>query len=150
MIVALSTLSSRRRDQSNRWRLAPLRSSMRLIHINGLFVVVAQFCALVAINCCCHCRSLSQLDIGHEYSIDDVVVLLSLLASLMRHRRHSPHRCRLRLQGCLVFGVLAAPAVGGLVAPSVELLQSLLKADTYGYGPPLGVDRTDSSPGVNP
>ncbi len=106
MIVLLLTLSSRRHDQSNCWRLAPLRSSMWLIHINGLFVVVAQFCALIAINCCCHRRSLSRLNIGHEYGVDDVIVPLSLLASLMRHKRHSPHRCRwgrLRLQDCLVW-----------------------------------------------
>ncbi len=107
MIVASLTLSLRRHDQSNHWRLTPLQSSMRLIHINGLFVVVVQFCALVAIDCCCHCRSLSQLDIGHEYSVDNAVVPLSLLTSLMRHKRHSPHCCRwgrLRLQGCLVWG----------------------------------------------
>ena len=39
----------------------------------------------------------------------------------------------------LAFGALAAPAVGGLAEPSVELLQSLRKGDTCGYGPPLGV-----------
>ncbi len=107
MILASSTSLSRRHDQSNCWRLAPLQSSMRLIHINGLFVVVAPFCALIAINCCCHHRSLSQLDVGHEYGVDDVVVLLSLLASLMRHKKHSSHRCWwgcVQLQGCLVWG----------------------------------------------
>ena len=50
----------------------------------------------------------------------------------------------------LAFGVLAVLAVGGLAEPSVEFLQSLRKGDTCGYGPPLGVDRTDLSPGVNP
>ena len=50
----------------------------------------------------------------------------------------------------LAFGALAVPDVGGLAEPSVELLRSLCKGDTCGYGSPLGVDHTDSSPGVNP
>jgi hypothetical protein len=50
----------------------------------------------------------------------------------------------------LAFGALVVPAVGGLTEPSVELLQSLCKGDTCGYGPPLGVDRTNLLPGVNP
>ena len=104
MIVASSTVLSRRRDQSNHWCFAPLQSSMRLIHINGLFAVVAQFCGLVAINCRCHRCSLLRLDVGHEYCINNVVVPRSLLASLMRHKKRSPHRCRwgcLRLRGWL-------------------------------------------------
>ena len=104
MIVASSTLLLRHHDHSNRWRLAPFWSSMRLIHINGLFAVVAQICALVAINCCCHCHSLLRLNVGHEYRIDNVVVLQSSLASLMGHKKHSPHCCRwchLQLQGWL-------------------------------------------------
>ena len=39
----------------------------------------------------------------------------------------------------LAFGALAAPAVGGLAEPSVEILRNLRKRDTCGYGPPLGV-----------
>ena len=107
MIVASSTLLSRRRDQSNHWCFAPLQSSMRLIHINGLFAVVAQFCALVAINCRCHRCSLLQLDVGHEYRVDNVVVPWLSLTSLMHQKKRSPHHCwwgRLRLQGCLVWG----------------------------------------------
>ena len=49
----------------------------------------------------------------------------------------------------LAFGALAAPAIGGLAEPSVELLRSLAKetlADTVCL---LAFDRTDSSPGVN-
>jgi hypothetical protein len=48
-----------------------------------------------------------------------------------------------------VFGALAAPAVGGLAEPSLELLRSLAKetlADTVRL---LAFDRTDLSPGVN-
>jgi hypothetical protein len=49
----------------------------------------------------------------------------------------------------LAFGALAAPAIEGLVEPSVDLLRSLAKetlADTVRL---LAFDRTDSSPGVN-
>jgi hypothetical protein len=49
----------------------------------------------------------------------------------------------------LAFGTLAAPAVGGLVEPSTELLRSFAKetlADTICL---LVFNRTDSSPGVN-
>ena len=74
MIVALLTLSLRHHDQSHCWHLAPLQLLMWFVHINGLFAVVALFCVLVAINCCCHGRSLLGLDVEHEYRVNDVVV----------------------------------------------------------------------------
>ena len=86
MIVPLSTLLSRHCDQSNCWCLTPLQSLMRFIHINWLFAVVAQFCALVAINCCCHCRSFLRLKVGHEYRVNNVVVLRLSFASLMQNK----------------------------------------------------------------
>ncbi len=49
----------------------------------------------------------------------------------------------------LAFGTLAAPAVGGLAEPSLELLRSLAKETLVDTVRLLAFDRTDSLPGVN-
>ena len=49
----------------------------------------------------------------------------------------------------LAFKALAAPAVRGLVEPSVELLRSLTKETLADMVRLLAFDRTKSSPGVN-
>ncbi len=49
----------------------------------------------------------------------------------------------------LAFGALAAPAVGGLAEPSVELLRSLTKETLADMVRLLAFDCTDLSPGVN-
>ena len=70
-------------------------------------LLLLQFCALIRINCRCHCCSLLRLDVGHDYCVNDIVVQQLLLASLIQHKKCSPNCCRwgrLRLQGCLVWG----------------------------------------------